>query len=111
VRERFRDTGYDHPQIAFNNSGDIANVLKGMLEGAVRSGVLWDVLRQGHRSVPTRGSIDFGGPEFPLPFPLPGGYTNGAGGGTWRDPSTRGGSSPTPGPQSDDEEFKTGGSF
>jgi hypothetical protein len=113
VRERFRDTGYDHPQISFDNDGDIAKVLKGMLEGAVRSGVLWDLLRHGQRSLPTRGSTDFGAPQFPLPFPLPGGNTNESTGGAWRDPSTRGGWSPLPGPEpsSDDEEFRTGGTF
>src|SRR5262249_53727027 len=42
LRERFRGMGYDHPQSTFGNDGDIANMLKGMLEGAVRSGVLWD---------------------------------------------------------------------
>lgn len=45
ARERFRRSGYDHP------------------------GVLWDLLQQGHRSRPTRGSTDFGLPNFPLPFP------------------------------------------
>src|SRR5262249_21753138 len=64
VRERFRRTGYDHPQSTFNNGGDIADVLKSVLEGAVRSGLLWDMLQRGYRSRPTRGSTDFGFPNF-----------------------------------------------
>src|SRR5262245_20025622 len=112
VRERFRGTGYDHPQIAFDNTGDISNVLKGVLEGAVRSGVLWDILRQGHRSRPTRGNADFGAPDFPLPFPLPGGGAGNTWGGGWRNPSSQGGW--LPGPREsrpDDDNFTTGGSF
>ena len=112
MREQFRRTGYDHPQSTFDNDGDIGNVLKGVLEGAVRSGVLWDLLRQRHRSRPTRGSADFGLPDFPLPFPLPGGNTNDATGGAWRNPSSRGGWLPgPPEPRSDDDNFSTGGSF
>ena len=112
ARERFRRSGCDHPQSTFNNNGDIADVLKGMLEGVVRSGVLWDLLQQGHRSRPTRGSIDFGLPNFPLPFPLPGGDTNDAPGGDWRNPSSRGGRSPgQPDGSANDNDFSTGGSF
>jgi hypothetical protein len=112
VRERFRGTGYDHPQIAFDNTGDISNVLKGVLEGAVRSGVLWDILRQGHRSLPTRGNADFGAPDFPLPFPLPGGGAGDTRGGGWRNPSSQGGWLPGPREsRSDDDNFTTGGSF
>ena len=112
ARERFRRTGYDHPQSTFNNNGDIADVLKGMLEGVVRSGALWDLLQQGHRSRPTRGSTDFGLPDFPLPFPLPGGDTNDATGGAWRNPSSRGGWSPgQPDGTANNNDFSTGGSF
>ena len=112
ARERFRRTGYDHPQSTFNNNGDIADVLKGMLEGVVRSGALWDLLQQGHRSRPTRGSTDFGLPDFPLPFPLPGGDTNDATGGAWRNPSSRGGWSPgQPDGSANNNDFSTGGSF
>ena len=112
VREKFRRTGYDHPQSTFDNEGEIGGVLQNVLEGVVRSGVLWDLLRQGHRSRPSRGSADFGLPDFPLPFPIPGGGTSDARGGEWRDPSSRGGWSPEP-PRSkpDDDEFSTGGSF
>jgi hypothetical protein len=112
VREQFRRTGYDHPRSTFNNGGDIADLLKGMLEGAVRSGALWDVLQSGHRSRPARGSTEFGLPDFPLPFPLPGGNTSDSPGGAWRNPSSRGGWSPRP-PQSatNNNDFSTGGSF
>ena len=114
VRDKFRRTGYDHPQSTFNNDGDIRNVLGGILEGAVRSGVLWDLFRQGHGSRPTRGGADFGSPSFPFPFPLPGdGYSGNTRGGGWRNnPSSRGGWVPNPsGSGSDDEKFSTGGNF
>jgi chromosome segregation ATPase len=112
VRERFRRTGYDHPQSTFNNDGDIADVLKSMLEGAMRSGALWDLLRQGHRSRPTRGSADFGLPDFPFPFPIPGGNSSDWRGGSWRNPSTRGGWSPgQPDSSRGSGDFSTGGSF
>jgi hypothetical protein len=112
VREQFRRTGYDHPRSTFNNDGDIADLLKGMLEGAARSGALWDILQNGHRSRPNRGSTGFGLPDFPLPFPLPGGDTNDSSGGAWRNPSSRGGWSPRPPqPASNNNDFSTGGSF
>jgi hypothetical protein len=112
VRERFRGTGYDHPQITFDNVNDISNVLKGMLEGAVRSGVLWDMLRRGQRSLPTRGSTDFGGADFRLPFPLPGGRTGDTRGGAWRNPSSQGGWLPGPrDASSEDDKFTTGGAI
>jgi hypothetical protein len=112
VREQFRRSGYDHPQSTFDNEGNIGNILGGILEGAVRSGVLWDLLRQGHRSLPTRTSSDFGMPGFPLPFPTPGSGANDTWGGGWRNPSARGGWAPAPpGPRSDSDDFTTGGSF
>jgi hypothetical protein len=112
VRERFRRSGYDHPQSTFNNEGDIGNILGGVLEGAVRSGILWDLLRQGHRSLPTRTSSDFGMPGFPLPFPIPGNGANDTWGGGWRNPSSRGGWAPAPPePRSNNDDFTTGGSF
>jgi hypothetical protein len=112
VRERFRRSGYDHPQSTFDNESNIGNILGGILEGAVRSGVLWDLLRQGHRSLPTRTSSDFGMPGFPLPFPTPGSGANDTWGGGWRNPSTRGGWAPAPpGSRSDSDDFTTGGSF
>jgi|SRR5262245_492184 len=112
VREQFRRTGYDHPRSTFNNDGDIADLLKGVLAGAIRSGALWDILQNGHRSRPTRGSTEFGLPDFPLPFPLPGGNSNDSSGGAWRNPSSRGGWSPRPPqPNANNNDFSTGGSF
>src|SRR5215813_2191101 len=112
VRERFRRSGYDHPQIGFDNEGNIGNVIGSVLEGAVRSGVLWDILRQGHRSLPTRTSSDFGMPGFPVPFPMPGGGGNDTWGGGWRNPNSGGGWAPAPPePRSDSDDFTTGGSF
>jgi hypothetical protein len=110
VRAKFRRTGYDHPQSTFDNDGDIGRELKNVLEGAVRSGVLWDLLRQGHRSRPTRGSTDFGNPDFPWPFPRPGGSST-VGGGEWRNPSSRAGRLSKPSQSRSDDDFSTGGSF
>jgi hypothetical protein len=116
VRERFRTTGFDHPQATFQNNGAIADTLKNILEGAVSSGALWDLLRKGYGSRPTRGGADFGSASFPFPFPSPGGKAAGSTGGSWRDPSSRGGWSPSREPtpsrsRSDNEDFSTGGSF
>ena len=114
VRDRFRTTGYDHPQTTFENNGAIADTLRNVLEGVVRSGVLWDLLRQGYGSRPTRSSTDFGSPGFPFPFPNPDGRTSDSTGGDWRNPSRRGSWSPEPPEErsrSDDEDFTTGGSF
>lgn len=114
VRDRFRSAGYDHPHTTFGNEMDIGDVLKRLAEGAVRSGVLWDILRQGYGHRPARGRPDFGGPNFPFPFPIPGGGTIGAPGGGWREPASRGGWRPSIDPPSsdrDDENFTTGGSF
>jgi hypothetical protein len=112
IRARFRRTGYDHPRSTFGNDADIGSVLGSVLEGAVRSGVLWDVLRQGHGSRPSRGSADFGSSNFPFPFPTPGGGSREARGGEWRDPASRGGWSPELSESHlDDEKFSTGGSF
>ena len=114
VRDKFRRTGYDHPQTTFENEGAISDTLSNILEGVVRSGVLWDLLRQGYKPRPTRGSPDFGGNSFPFPFPLPDG-SSGRGssrGDDWREPSSRGSWSPGGGgSRSDDDDFTTGGSF
>ena len=94
VRDRFRGAGYDHPNATFGNDGDIADVLGRVLAGAANSGVLWDLLRGGYRYRQPRGRPDFGAPNFPFPFPIPGGGTNSSTGGGWREPSSRGGWSP-----------------
>jgi hypothetical protein len=113
VRDRFRRTGYDHPQTTFENEGAISDTIGNIIEGVVRSGVLWELLRQGYRSRPTRGRPDFGGTSFPFPFPLPGGSSgrDNSRGGDWREPSSRGSWSPGRGSRSDDDDFTTGGSF
>ena len=112
VRDRFRSSGYDHPSATFGNESEIGKILSQVLEGVVRSGILWDVLRGGFGTRPPRGGPDFGAPTFPFPFPMPGGG-KGAQGGEWRQPDTRGGwNSPLPGPSRDDDDnFSTGGSF
>ena len=96
VRDRFRRTGYDHPQTTFENENAISDTLKNVLKGVVRSGVLWDLLRQGYRSRPTQGRPDFGSPGFPFPFPLPDGSTGSSRGDDWREPSSHGSWSPGP---------------
>ena len=118
VRDRFRSAGYDHPQATFGNDSQIGQVLGQVLEGVVRSGILWDLLREGFRTRPSRGRPDFGAPGFPFPFPMPGGGDNGTSGGGWREPSSRGGWFPTGGGGSRDrgssrgnDDFTTGGSF
>ena len=62
--------------------------------------------QQGYGSRPTRGGADFGSGSFPFPFPSPGGKATGSTGGSWRDPSSRGGWSP-----GGNKDFSTGGSF
>lgn len=117
VRDRFRGAGYDHPHTTFGNDVDIADVLKGLVNGAIRSGVLWDLLRQGYGYRAPQGRPDFGWPKSPFPFPIPGGGTIGSSGGGWRrEPESRGGWSPTidlpsSGGSEDDDRFTTGGSF
>jgi hypothetical protein len=112
VRDRFRSSGYDHPNATFGNENEIGKILAQVIEGVVRSGILWDLLRGAFGTRRSRGRPDFGAPTFPFPFPMPGGG-DGARGGEWRQPDTRGGwSSPSPGPpRNDSDEFKTGGSF
>jgi len=121
VRERFRNAGYDHPNTTFGNDTDIGDVLEGLVKGAIRSGVLWDILRQGYGYRPGRGRPDFGGPTFPFPFPIPGGQGGRSSGGGWREPTSRGGWSPKidlppmgqrgGNADDDDDQFRTGGSF
>lgn len=123
VRDRFRSSGYDHPNARFGNENEIGRVLAQILEGAVRSGILWDLLRGGFGTRPSRGRPDFGTPTFPFPFPMPGGGEDGARGGEWREPGTRGGWSIPPidfpsgrggGGGSNDsggDDFSTGGRF
>lgn len=116
VRDRFRTSGYDHPSATFRNENEIAVVLGKILEGAVRSGILWDILRGGFGTRAPRGRPDFGTPTFPFPFPMPGGG-EGARGGEWREPQTRGGWTPPfefpSGGRNDNDsdDFTTGGSF
>ena len=114
VRDRFRSSGYDHPNATFRNDSQIAVVLGQILEGVVRSGILWDILRGGFGTRPSRGRPDFGSPTFPFPFPMPGGG-DGARGGEWREPGTRGGWTPPSdfggGDRNDNDNFTTGGRF
>jgi hypothetical protein len=123
VRDRFRNSGFDHPNATFRNESQIAAVLGQIIEGVVRSGILWDLLRGGFGTRPRRGRPDFGGSSFPFPFPMPGGG-DGAEGGEWRQPGTRGGWKPPfdlgkrrrerdddDDDDDDDDRFSTGGRF
>lgn len=115
VRDRFRTSGYDHPNATFRNDNQITEVLGQILVGVVRSGILWDILRGGFGTRPSRGRPDFGSPTFPFPFPMPGGG-DGARGGEWREPGTRGGWTPPidiggGDRRNDDDNFSTGGRF
>ncbi len=115
TRERFRGAGYDHPSVVFGNEVDIGRVLAGILEGAVRSGILWDILRGGYGTRPSRSRPTFGAPTFPFPFPMPGGGNDGPSGGGWRLPESQGGWFPSGGGgdsgggSSSDGGFTTGG--
>jgi hypothetical protein len=103
VRDRFRDSGYDHPHTTFGNEGDLARVLQQVAKGVIKSGLLWELLRRGYGYRRPRGRPDFGGS---FPFPIPGGGSPGPIGGDWREPRSGGDWSPR-----DDDRFTTGGSF
>ncbi len=110
VRERFRRSGYDHPHVVFGNDNDIGRILAGVLEGVVRSGILWDIIRGGFGTRPQQGRPGLGEPSFPFPFPIPGGGDSGPQGGGWRVPESRGGWSRRDDDDGGDD-FRTGGSF
>ena len=130
VRDRFRTSGFDHPNVQFGNERDIGGVLGQVLEGAVRGGILWDLLRGGFSTRAPSGQPGFGSPTFPFPFPRPGGGSvgcnEGTRGGEWRTPGTNGGWSPpfdiggggsgrddssSGGSGSNNDDFSTGGTF
>jgi len=106
ARDRFRTAGYDHPHTTFGNDTDLSRVLQQILNGAIQSGLLWEMLRRGYGYRAPRGRPDFGFPSSPFPFPIPGGGGPGPRGGEWRQPQSGGGWSPR-----DDDRFTTGGSF
>ena len=117
VRDRFRDSGYDHPNSTFGNDNAIADTIGRVLQGVVTSGVLWDLLRGNYEARRPRGRPDFGGSGFPFPLPGGGGPWSG---GEWRNPSSRGGWRPRDRDDDDDDRrdrsgdndrFTTGGSF
>lgn len=119
TRERFRRSGYDHPHATFGNERVIAEVLGGLLSGALKGGLLWDTLRDGYRNRPPSSRPDFGGG---FPFPVPGGWDGqgsggGVSGGGWREPQSSGPWAPAEAPghgpagSQDDDSFSTGGRF
>lgn len=111
TRERFQRSGYDHPNATFGNERVIAEVLGGILTGALKGSVLWDTLRGGYSSQPPRSRPDFGG-GFPFPLPGPWNQENESGnvwGDGWRNPGSAGPWAPHSGDDNDD--FSTGGRF
>jgi hypothetical protein len=93
TRDRFRRSGYDHPNVEFGNEQVIRDVLGGIVKGAIQGAILWDALRGGYSSHPPQSSPDFGGG---FPFPMPGGFGGVASGSDWRDPGSSGSWSPDP---------------
>ncbi len=83
VRERFRDTGYDHPNVVFSNNSMIGDLLSGILRGAVQGAILWDTLERSHEVRYPRNSDFGGGISFPMPRSGGGGWSPGSGGGSW----------------------------
>jgi hypothetical protein len=111
TRERFQRSGYDHPNATFGNERVIAEVLGGILTGALKGSVLWDTLRGGYSSQPPRSRPDFGG-GFPFPLPGPWNQENESGnvwGDGWRNPGSAGPWAPHSG--DDNDGFSTGGQF
>lgn len=96
VRERFRTTGYDRPEVVFGNDSAISSVLGGLLQGAVQGAILWSTLQGGAGRRPSRSDPNFGGPSMPFP-------TGGSGG--WSLPGTGGDD------RGGGDGFRTGGSF
>lgn len=95
ARDRFRKSGYDHPDATFDNDLDLERILGQILGGAVTGSVLWDIMRAGFGLRRPRGRPRSGGLSFPFPFPVPmPGRREGARGDDWRRPETRGGWSP-----------------
>jgi regulator of replication initiation timing len=118
ARERFRRSGYDHPHATFGNDRVIADVLGGVISGALKGGLLWDALRGGYSNRPPASRPDFGGGS---PFPMPGGWGGGSPGSVsgdgWRQPDSQGSWAPSePADQGsyggqDSDQFTTGGKF
>lgn len=95
TRDRFRKSGYDHPDATFDNDIDLDRILGQILGGVVTGGVLWDVLRNGFGLRYPRGRRSRGlSFPFPFPIPMPDGREESRGG-DWRRAETRGGWSPT----------------
>lgn len=111
TRDRFRRSGYDHPNVVFGNDRAIQDALGGILSGALKGAILWETLRGGYANRLPQSRPDFGGG---FPFPMPGGFGGDVSGGGWRDPGSSGPWSP--GGSDDDrggdnDQFSTGGRF
>jgi hypothetical protein len=92
ARDRFRKSGYDHPDVIFDNELDLERILGQILGGAATGSVLWDILRAGFGLRYPGGRRRSGGLTFPFPFPIPMPGRHGeTGGDEWRRPDSRGG--------------------
>jgi hypothetical protein len=92
ARDRFRKSGYDHPDATFDNNLDLERILGQILGGAVTGSVLWDILRAGFGLRYPGGRRRSKGLTFPFPFPVPMPGRHGeARGDEWRRPDARGG--------------------
>jgi hypothetical protein len=122
ARDRFRKSGYDHPDATFGNDMDLDRILGQILGGVVTSGVLWDLLKTGFGLRQPRGRPDRGGLSFPFPFPIPMPGREETRGGDWRRADSRGGWYSRSRDDDDDDDdddyddrrrggFRTGGRF
>lgn len=110
TRTRMHGSGYDHPDVVFGNESAIGEAIEQIVRGALRSGMLWDLLQAGFGTRPRNANRDFG---MPFPFPLPGG-DDGPRGGEWRWPTSSGGWEPRGRGDADEDDrdgFTTGGRF
>jgi DNA repair exonuclease SbcCD ATPase subunit len=104
LRDRFRQQGFDHPNVVFRNEGAIGNTIGSIMTGAVQTAILWEMLRQSQSLQYPQSQPDFGGGwSFPVPHQGGGGWSPGDSGGSW---SGGGGSSGGGG-----GDFSTGGGF
>jgi hypothetical protein len=113
TRERFQRSGYDHPNATFGNERVIAEVLGGILAGALKGSVLWDTLRGGYSNRPPRSRPDFGG-GFPFPIPGPWNQDKDSGsvwGDGWRNPGSAGPWAPRKDDDDDDDDDRKRGGW
>lgn len=102
ARDEARRQGYDQPHSTFGNDSIIADVITGIVKGAMRSNDLGKVLREGFSRRAPRSDPGFGGGSWPFPD-LGSSRSGGSSTRTRRFPSSGSGSSKGG--------FRTGGRF